>query len=69
MEVLLSKAKAQMWAVKDPHGYLYAPKRWAKFARAEFLKDFVNAPNPDLTTWKHWYRQGYRCVRVDVTEV
>jgi hypothetical protein len=51
-----------MWAVKRPNGVIFT----VKYLRTEAAWDAVHFCEEN---WKQLYRQGWRCVRVTVTEV
>lgn len=53
------------WAVKDRfrHGVVIHTIREGRNASIKaFTKNFV------IEDWKHWYRNGWRCVKVKVIE-
>lgn len=59
------KAKATIaFTIKDRNGYLHP-------SVASFMKKHAinNWCKDSFTSWKQWYKDGYRCVKVQITEV
>lgn len=54
------------WAVIDESGRASIPScRWSKSnAIKAFVADADKTDDP--WGWQHWYRRGYRCVRIEV---
>lgn len=60
-----AKARQIMWAVKRGD----APAAFShtlSYRRGGAIAEFING---DVNGWPHFYRQGYRCVRFEITEV
>jgi len=70
----MKKKKPQYrWMIKSVSGYLI--HSYAEFARKDCISNFVvfysvKGLHRDFhRDWKQWYRQGYRCVKVELKEV
>ena len=65
------KKDIEMWAVKAPWGKLWIYGVGAVYrTRRNAIGAFVNGDEPPpYNTWKHWYRRGWRCVKVRVQEI
>jgi hypothetical protein len=61
----------QAWAIKAPQG------EWIDKPRCSVSPYCIRADRQasieafcgDTANWKHWYRKGYRCVRVEIREM
>jgi hypothetical protein len=59
-------AKTTAWGIrmpfaKEPYIFVFSIRR----TRKEAIKDFLYEP----MAWKRYYRNGYRCVKVNVEEI
>ena len=59
----------QMWAIRDPSGFIYAGSLHdtARKARAWATKSYALAG--PARYWRYWYNRGYRAVKVEVKEI
>lgn len=66
MEIQMSKYQQEQWCIVTPDGF---PQLFTmKYTRSESIKRLEAVYDPKYPTgkWRHWYRKGYRCVKVKV---
>lgn len=64
--IYLHPADQQKWTVVDPDGMVNSFSM--KGTRSDSIKRFVAVwdKSKPRGKWRHWYRKGYRCVKVNL---
>lgn len=66
MELKLHPSDQTQWVIVAKNGYINLFSM--KYKRADSIKRFMAVFDPHLPAgkWQHWYKKGYRCIKVEV---